>query len=82
MHSATEYKFIELNEVIISQARKLLDRYPLRAYDSVQLASALVASQALVFRKLSPLIFVSADDRLVKVAMAEGLATENPNLHV
>jgi len=47
----------------------------------VQLASALAANQALVLRKLPPLIFVAADDRLVKVAMAEGLATENPNLH-
>ncbi len=68
--------------IIISRARDLLDRYPLRAYDSVQLASALVANQALVLRKLPPLIFVSADDRLVKVATAEGLATENPNSHV
>jgi len=81
LHCETEYKFIELDLAIISRARDLLDRYPLRAYDSVQLASALATNQALVFRKLPPLIFVSADDRLVKVAMAEGLATENPNLH-
>jgi len=54
----------------------------LRAYDAVQLASALIANQALTLRQLPPLTFVSADDRLIKVAMAEGLATENPNLHV
>jgi predicted nucleic acid-binding protein len=81
LHSATEYKFIELDGTIINRARDLLDRYPLRAYDSVQLASALVANQALLLRKLPPLTFVSADDRLIKVATAERLATENPNLH-
>jgi len=81
-HSATEYTFIELDLSIITRARDLLDRYPLRAYDSIQLASALVANQALVARKLPPLVFVSADDRLLKVATAEGLAIENPNLHL
>jgi predicted nucleic acid-binding protein len=81
LHCETEYKFIELDLAIISRARDLLDRYPLRAYDSVQLASALAANQALVLRTLPPLIFVSADDRLMKVAVAEGLTTENPNLH-
>jgi len=79
-HSATEYKFIELDMSIITRARDLLDRYPLRAYDSVQLASALVANQALVDRNLPPLVFVSADDRLLKAATAERLATDNPNL--
>jgi hypothetical protein len=71
-HSAAEYKFIELEMSIITRARDLLDRYPLRAYDAVQLASALVANQALVARQLPPLVFVSADDRLLKVAAAEG----------
>jgi len=80
-HSATEYQFIELDLRIILRARDLLDRFPLRAYDSVQLASALAANQALVERKLPPLVFVSADDRLLTVAAAEGLVTDNPNLH-
>jgi predicted nucleic acid-binding protein len=81
LHSIAEYKFIELEVAIISLARDLLNRYPLRAYDSVQLASALAANHALLFRKLPPLTFISADDRLIKVATAERLATENPNLH-
>ena len=80
-HSKTEYRFIELDINIISLARDLLDRYPLRAYDSVQLASASAANQALVDRELPALVFVSADDRLLKAATAEGLAVENPNLH-
>jgi hypothetical protein len=31
--------------------------------------------------RLSRLIFVSADDRLLNVTTAEGLATNNPHLH-
>lgn len=81
LHSVTEYQFIEMDMTIISEARDLLDRYPLRAYDAVQLGSAIVANHALILHKLPPLIFVSADDRLIQAALAEGLATENPNLH-
>ena len=80
-HCSAEYRFIELELNVIDGARNLLERYPLRAYDAVQLASALAASQALVDRGLEPLIFVSADDRLLNVAAAEGLATDNPHLH-
>ncbi len=80
-HSVAEYQFVELDLSIVDRARDLLDRHPLKAYDSIQLASALAANQALIDRKLSPLIFVSADDRLLKVATAEGLTVDNPNLH-
>jgi predicted nucleic acid-binding protein len=80
-HSVSAYKFIELDMSIIARARDLLDRYPLRAYDSVHLASALVANQALVDRTLSPLVFVSADERLLMAALAEGLSTDNPEQH-
>jgi len=66
---------------IVLLARDLLDRHPLRAYDAVQLASAIVANQALIAANLPPLVFVSADDRLNAVAATEGLAVDNPNLH-
>ena len=81
LHCSAEYKFIELELGIIAGARELLDRYPLRAYDAVQLASALAANQALVDRELEPLIFVSADDRLLNVAATAALATDDPRLH-
>jgi len=80
-HSATEYEFVELDMNIVLLARDLLDRHPLRAYDAVQLASAIVANQALIAANLPPLVFVSADDRLNAVAATEGLAVDNPNLH-
>lgn len=80
-HCTTDYLFIELDLIIIRRARDLLDRHPLRAYDSVQLASALSANQALVDRSLTPLVFLSADDRLLYAARVEGMDVDNPNLH-
>ena len=78
-HSATEYEYVELDLKVVFLARDLLERYPLRAYDAVQLASSLVANRALVASNLPPLTFVSADERLNAAAAAEDLAIENPN---
>jgi hypothetical protein len=47
----------------------------------VQLASALMAHDALRSAGLPPLTFLAADDRLLAAAQAEGLATDNPNVH-
>lgn len=80
-HSANDYEFIELDMNVVILARDLLERHPLRAYDAVQLASALIANQALQAAQLAPLSFLSADERLNAVAAAEGLAIDNPNLH-
>ena len=80
-HCATEYEFVELDLNVVNLARGLLDRYPLRAYDAVQLASATVANQALDAAHLAGLVFLSADDRLNTIAAAEGLAVDNPNHH-
>ena len=80
-HSATEYEFVELDLGVVALARDLLERHPLRAYDVVQLASALVANQALRSAHLAPLVFLSADDRLNAAATAEGLNTDDPNAH-
>jgi hypothetical protein len=80
-HSASEYDFVELDLRLVTLARRLLEQHPLRAYDAVQLASALIANQALQTAELPPLVFVSADDRLNAEATAEGLMIDNPNLH-
>lgn len=66
---------------IIDQANRLLEAYPLRAYDAVHLATAVVANQRLVDNDLAPLIFLSSDDRLNDAASAEGLTVDNPNHH-
>lgn len=77
----TEYELIELTPAIVEQAKQLLERYPLRAYDAVQLATALQVNLSLQPLAVAPLIFLSADNRLLTAAQAEGLATDNPNLH-
>jgi predicted nucleic acid-binding protein len=58
-----------------------LERHPLRAYDALQLASALESDTRLVGAGLAPLVFVTADTRLLAAASAEGLAIEDPNAH-
>jgi predicted nucleic acid-binding protein len=81
VHSVTEYDFVELDLNLISLARNLLERHPLRAYDAIQLASALIVHQTLQAASLPPLRFLSADDSLNATATAEGLMVDNPNLH-
>lgn len=78
-HSEREYEFVEVDTRTISVARTLLERHPLRAYDALQLASAVIANQALRQVQLPELVLLSADDRLLAVAAAERLTTDNPN---
>ena len=80
-HCATESRFVVLDLNVVGLARDLLDRHPLRAYDAVQLASALRVNRALQAVRLPPLLFLSADDRLNTAATHEGLATDSPNSH-
>jgi predicted nucleic acid-binding protein len=66
---------------VVERACQLLERYALRAYDAIQLASALIANQALVAAGLGMATFLSADQRLLQAAAAEGLNTDDPNQH-
>jgi predicted nucleic acid-binding protein len=79
--SLLRYLFVEFELRVIEAAGRLLERHPLRAYDSVQLASALVTASTLADAALPQPVFLSADGSLLVVAQAEGLATDNPNLH-
>jgi predicted nucleic acid-binding protein len=65
----------------IQRAQDLLDQHPLRAYDAIQLASALIIHTRLLTVGLAPLIFVSSDTRLLAAAVAEGLAIDDANVH-
>jgi hypothetical protein len=76
-----EYQIIELTVAVADRARVLLEHHALRAYDGIQLASALITSEALQVAGLSAPTFLAADDRLLIAARAEGLAIDNPNLH-
>jgi uncharacterized protein len=76
-HADTVYLVIGLDKPILALARDLVARQPLRTLDAIQLASALAAVKALG----SNPIFVSADKRLLTIAAAEGLPTDNPENH-
>ena len=65
----------------VREAALLAEKYFLRDYDAVQLATAVRIE---VERKLvgaAALTFVSADEDLNKAARAEGLLVENPDNH-
>lgn len=70
-----EYLSVVLEDAVLSRARDLLNRYPLRSLDSIQLASALEAVNALG----EPIIFISADKNLLAAAAGDGFNTDNPN---
>lgn len=61
---------VEARKSVLESAGELIDRHPLRAYDSVQLASALS-----IFRRVRAVTFVCADNALTHAAAAEGLRT-------
>ena len=77
----TQYQVSELDPPLAEAAGELVTQHPLRAYDAVQLASALRVQSDLVRTEAPALTFLTADNRLVAVAQAEGLLTDNPNRH-
>lgn len=76
-----EYRLIGTSLLVLERARDLLEHHPLRAYDAVQLASSLIANDALLNAGLHSLTFLSADTRLLSAAVAEGLGTDDPNIY-
>lgn len=51
---AAEYQFVELTAPVVERTKSLLERHQLRAYDAVQLASALLAQDVLQSAGLPP----------------------------
>lgn len=76
-----EYQIMPPTMTVIDLACSILEQYPLRAYDAIHLATALGAQQFLVAQGYPPLTFLSADDRLSRVATTEDLEVDNPNHH-
>lgn len=77
-HIQNQYLVLTLSSAIITRALSLHETYRLRAYDSVQLASALELNARLVTTGQT-LTFVAADARLLQAAVSAGLPTDNPN---
>ena len=63
------------------EAQRLLENYPLRAGDAIQLASALLANAQLQSANLPALIFLASDARFLTAANSEGLQTDDPRNH-
>lgn len=76
-HVRDQYQVIEFEPGVLSLSRQLLLKYPIRTLDSIQLASALRVGANV----RQALTFVAADARLLAAAAAEGLPTDDPNLH-
>jgi predicted nucleic acid-binding protein len=77
-HIRREYTVIAFTMQIANVAEDLLEKYPLRAADSIQLASALEANRKLLTMGMSPLTFICSDQRLLNAAQAEALPAYNP----
>ncbi len=78
---ATTYQLVEFTEEVVDQAWRLLEQYALRAYDAVQLASALLTDRIIRASGDPPLTLLAADDPLLTAAQREGLVANNPNWH-
>lgn len=80
-HCDTDYILVKVERPIIELAVRLTQQYPLRGYDAVQLATALVVAEILRPTGAGPLVFVTADTRLLAAARDAGLSVENPALY-
>jgi predicted nucleic acid-binding protein len=76
-----EYSILPASQPLVELACELLERHPLRAYDTTHLATALGVQRFLDAQGYSPLTFVSADEQLNRAAASEGLAIDDPNRH-
>jgi predicted nucleic acid-binding protein len=76
-----EFLIVEVAAALIASAMSLADKHSLRGYDAVQLAAAIQTQQRRNARGVSPLTFITADTDLLDAGAAEGLITDDPNLH-
>ena len=76
----TLYRVCPLTEPVVHVATSLLPHHSLRAYDAVQLATALDFLKVSASRR-SSFYFLTSDDQLERAAADEGLRTDNPNRH-
>ena len=78
---AVRLRTLRINLDTLTIAERLAKHYPLRAYDAVHLATALVARQRLATEGITGVTFLSADYRLLDYARREGIPVENPLDH-
>ncbi len=79
-HMQSQYVVINVNATIIADAIVFLEKHPLRAYDAIQLATAINAEKR-VHPSGIPFTMLCSDQRLTAAATVEGLQTDDPNQH-
>ncbi len=77
----TQYQIIEITEEVTEKSRELLEKYPLRASDSIQLASAVLTNENLKQANFPELIFLASDQKLLDAAIGENMQNDNPQNH-
>jgi len=80
-HMTQSYALAAITPSVITQACALLHRHPLRAYDALHLACALVIREAIAQQQWAGVLFVAADVPLLAAAAAEGFLVDNPLQH-
>ena len=75
LHWRNQYDVTALDESILRRAERLLFRHPLRAYDAVQIATAIQVVRA-GSTAGSDVLFCTADAGQRQAAVAEGLGVE------
>lgn len=80
-HCATEYVLIPIDTPVLDRGLTLTQRYRLRGYDALQLATARAVNDSYLVAGLLPLTFLSADRDLLNAALAERLIVDDPNAH-
>jgi uncharacterized protein len=80
-HLSSRYIVRDLSRPILSDAMTLARKHGLRAYDAVQLATALVIDHRHRAQGIGRVTLVSADRELNAAASAEGLSVEDSNSH-
>lgn len=76
-----DYRIIEVTPELTEHAMDLIEQFPLRAYDAVQLASADLMNVQFVRSGYPAITFVCTDTNLNDAALKLGLIVENPRLH-
>jgi predicted nucleic acid-binding protein len=80
-HWRRQYRIVEIHAGLAATAMDIAQRRALRGYDAVHVAAAVSIEQERRSQGAPPLIFLSSDVRQLQAAAAEGLATDDPNLH-
>jgi hypothetical protein len=78
---ATHFQVIGLNTAIVADAMRLVAALPLRAYDALQLATALYLHTLGQPLGLPAPTFLSSDQSLNQAALSQGLPCDDPNAH-